>query len=301
MNDPGAVGLYRGIGSTAHERTGLLDALALADGGGDAWEAVYSIEDKPGRDRLKAKWPLVVTPHGIFEGRLNEAPLSWSGFTYHDLDGAFGSPAEEAWNRARSRVRRVAEQCPFTVAAGVSVGGRGLSVLVWQPGIGDPASWEAAWDWADWNLRQALPDIGGEWDETARTPARAWFVPPLMWRGEFVPLPPPPRPAAGPASGRTPGPAAPLPAAPNENPLGVLATQAPAPNDPGPTPEQWGARLGLRFRAGQWEGPCPLCGGDDRFFVTPGQIKASRVHCRKCGPFTSETYGQLCRAVWGGK
>lgn len=297
MNDPGAVGLYRGIGSTAHERVGLLDALALADPGGDAWEAVYMIEEKQARDKAKAGWPVVVTPHGVFEGRLNERPLSWSGFTYHDLDGAFGSMRETANNVARNRVAKAAEELSFTAAVGVSLGGRGLSVLCWQPGIASADDWEAAWEWAQWNLAQALPDIGGEWDETARTPARAWFVPPMMWRGSFVPLSPRPQTPALPVVESAPvitrSTSAP-------NPLGVLATGPPTPNDPGPSPEQWGARLGLRFRAGQWEGPCPLCGGDDRFFVTPGRVKASRVHCRKCGPFDSESYGRLYRIVWGG-
>ncbi len=301
MNDPGAVGLYGGIRTTQHERVGLEAALGLVgtDGAADAWESVYMIEDKAERDRVKATWPVVITPHGIFEGRKNEAPVSWSGFTYHDLDGAFGSPAHPENNIARNRVLRLAQECPFIAAVGVSVGGRGLSVLIWQPGIDSHDAWQTAWDWAHWNLVQALPDVGGEWDQTARTPARAWFVPPDVHSGSFTPLPAPQeahRPSPGPVVPQAPPGG---PQQPQGNPLGILATQPPAPNDPGPTPEQWGARLGLRFRAGQWEGPCPLCGGNDRFFVTPGAVKAARVHCRKCGPFTPESYGRLHKVVWG--
>lgn len=34
-----------------------------------------------------------------------------------------------------------------------------------------------------------------------------------------------------------------------------------------------------KIDGGEWHGPCPLCGGDDRFMVWP---KRGRAWCRKC-------------------
>ena len=39
----------------------------------------------------------------------------------------------------------------------------------------------------------------------------------------------------------------------------------------------------LQFRSNQWEGPCPVCGGEDRFYI---HADLSAFYCRKCCPDT---------------
>jgi len=36
---------------------------------------------------------------------------------------------------------------------------------------------------------------------------------------------------------------------------------------------------------GEWAGPCPVCGGNDRFRVWPYEGKNGRYWCRKCGQY----------------
>ena len=69
-----------------------------------------------------------------------------------------------------------------------------------------------------------------------------------------------------------------------------------------PTAQQWADRLGnlKRTGSGSWNGPCPLCGGRDRFHVKEGQGRAL-VGCRGCldGQHDPARFGELMRAVWG--
>ena len=54
--------------------------------------------------------------------------------------------------------------------------------------------------------------------------------------------------------------------------------------DPDPTPRQWAERLGnLKQSGGEWSGPCPLCGGTDRFHVRDGDMAGKVLaSCRQC-------------------
>jgi len=48
-----------------------------------------------------------------------------------------------------------------------------------------------------------------------------------------------------------------------------------------PTADEWRAALpGLRKAGGQHQGPCPVCGGTDRFRVNAD----GRFFCRRCCP-----------------
>ena len=59
--------------------------------------------------------------------------------------------------------------------------------------------------------------------------------------------------------------------------------------------------------AGELAGPCPWCGGRDRFHVWPGKGKGGRYWCRGCGrqgggiAFLRErdglSYADACRAI----
>lgn len=53
------------------------------------------------------------------------------------------------------------------------------------------------------------------------------------------------------------------------------------PREPLPNIEDWAARLDLRNRSGEYVGPCPVCGGTDRFHVGRGRGGAM-VGCRGC-------------------
>ena len=276
MHKPGLVGLYPSIDTKAHEEAYIADVMLRANDGCDFWERIMEIPDKPARDRLKVHWPVVCTPHGVFAGRLDEQPISWSGLTYHDLDGMFPdalAPGHERW------VGAIAYE-GYVAAVGVSMSGRGLGVLCGHHGIVDAATHAAAWMSAQSRLATRFP---GNWDLKTRNPARAWFVPPLMKRAPFASLPPPPGAAL----------------------QDRVVQQMPAPPrfpdfDDDRTPEQWAQQIGKMWkRSNQWEGPCPICGGHDRFYITPGASKASLVRCRKCGPWSGDDWARLCRAVWG--
>lgn len=52
-------------------------------------------------------------------------------------------------------------------------------------------------------------------------------------------------------------------------------------NDTLPSAEEWAARCGLTRRGREWVGPCPSCGGTDRFHVTDRE-GAARWGCRGC-------------------
>ena len=51
--------------------------------------------------------------------------------------------------------------------------------------------------------------------------------------------------------------------------------------DPLPSVEEWAAALDLTRRGREWIGPCPLCGGEDRFHVRDSGGRAA-VGCRGC-------------------
>ena len=95
----GVVGLYPSIDTKAHVNTHIVDVMLRANDGCDFWERIYNTPDKHERNRLKVKWPVVCTPHGVFTGRKDDAPISWSGLTYHDLDGMFpdAEPGRGHW------------------------------------------------------------------------------------------------------------------------------------------------------------------------------------------------------------
>ena len=52
--------------------------------------------------------------------------------------------------------------------------------------------------------------------------------------------------------------------------------------EPLPGVDEWAARLDLRNRSGEHVGPCPVCGGTDRFHVGRGRGGAAMVGCRGC-------------------
>ena len=58
----------------------------------------------------------------------------------------------------------------------------------------------------------------------------------------------------------------------------------------------------LRRRGAEWVGPCPLCGGDDRFHVGEGSDGAALVGCRGCidgepKAVRAKRYGEVLRAT----
>tara|TARA_Y100001963_G_scaffold109275_1_gene151071 strand:+ start:45 stop:437 length:393 start_codon:yes stop_codon:yes gene_type:complete len=42
-------------------------------------------------------------------------------------------------------------------------------------------------------------------------------------------------------------------------------------------------KFGLKKCGSEWKGPCPKCGGHDRFSVREGKSQAILAHCRHCG------------------
>lgn len=48
-----------------------------------------------------------------------------------------------------------------------------------------------------------------------------------------------------------------------------------------PSVADWVQRLGLRRQGGEFKGPCPICGGVDRFHVKQGRIRVM-AGCRQC-------------------
>lgn len=53
-------------------------------------------------------------------------------------------------------------------------------------------------------------------------------------------------------------------------------------SQPLPSAAEWADRLGLKRRGREWCGPCPVCGGRDRFHVGRRQDGTALVGCRGC-------------------
>ena len=71
---------------------------------------------------------------------------------------------------------------------------------------------------------------------------------------------------------------------------------------PLPAAVEWATRLDLARKGGEWCGPCPVCGGTDRFHVRSGSTGA-RVGCRGCidgepPHVRSERFGRVLRATF---
>ena len=71
---------------------------------------------------------------------------------------------------------------------------------------------------------------------------------------------------------------------------------------PLPAADEWAARLDLARKGGEWCGPCPVCGGTDRFHVRSGSAGA-RVGCRGCidgelPHVRGERFGRVLRAAF---
>ena len=68
--------------------------------------------------------------------------------------------------------------------------------------------------------------------------------------------------------------------------------------------EDWVDALNLKRRGKRGEGPCPLCGGDDRFRVTRGDSIPVLFRCRNCldhleGEARGKRINEITRAVFG--
>ena len=73
--------------------------------------------------------------------------------------------------------------------------------------------------------------------------------------------------------------------------------------EPLPDIQDWAARLDLRNRSGEYVGPCPVCGGEDRFHVRRGRGGAAMVGCRGCidgqpADVRHKAFGRILRAVF---
>ena len=73
-------------------------------------------------------------------------------------------------------------------------------------------------------------------------------------------------------------------------------------HEPLPGVKEWADTLDLTRRGREWIGPCPLCGGDDRFHVRDSGGRAT-VGCRGCIDGQSDgerakRFGELLRAVF---
>lgn len=66
------------------------------------------------------------------------------------------------------------------------------------------------------------------------------------------------------------------------------------------TPDEWAQRLGLARRGAEHVGPCPICGGSDRFRCRAGRTRATLAACRRCTDSGSARWWQqLVETVWG--
>ena len=75
--------------------------------------------------------------------------------------------------------------------------------------------------------------------------------------------------------------------------------------DPLPGAKEWADALDLTRRGREWVGPCPLCGGDDRFHVRDSWGRAA-VGCRGCidgqpESERAERFGEVLRAAFPGR
>lgn len=63
-----------------------------------------------------------------------------------------------------------------------------------------------------------------------------------------------------------------------------------------PSLNEWLAAVpDLTKRGGRYEGPCPACGGTDRFTITPDHHRPPKIYCRSCEP--SRSNPQAYRAI----
>ena len=276
------VGLYNAIQSTQGKKAHIGKVLDLAnnDQAIDMWERIMEEPLKPKRNRMKNAWPLVVTPHGMFRGRKNEDPISWSGLTYHDLDAVWPELTDQD---GCSEAFATLQDLSFVAAVGHSMSGRGLSVLCVHQQIENEIEFLMAYNEAQEILMRSLPWWKEHWDPTASSFARAWFVPPMMKRCKHTPLPLPP--ATDDA---------------NTSPANLHKSSGNA-RKLNRTPGEWAARFNLQKRSTQWEGPCPLCGGNDRFYVDLREDGSSRVACRKreCRIHSKDGWIELNTLAWG--
>ena len=72
--------------------------------------------------------------------------------------------------------------------------------------------------------------------------------------------------------------------------------------DPLPGVKEWADTLDLTRRGREWIGPCPLCGGEDRFHVRDSGGRAA-VGCRGCidgqpDGERAKRFGELLREVF---
>ena len=72
------------------------------------------------------------------------------------------------------------------------------------------------------------------------------------------------------------------------------------------TAEEWAEAAGLKRKGSEWVGPCPLCGGDDRFHVRAGQNGDALVGCRGCMDgqpegIRRERFTELLKTLWQGE
>ena len=72
-----------------------------------------------------------------------------------------------------------------------------------------------------------------------------------------------------------------------------------------PGVEEWTAALELKRCGREWIGPCPLCGGEDRFHIRDSEGRAA-VGCRGCidgqpDVERAKRFGELLRAVFPGR
>jgi len=59
------------------------------------------------------------------------------------------------------------------------------------------------------------------------------------------------------------------------------------------TLQDLGATLGLKKYGKEYVGPCPYCGGRDRFFIGPGKKHDLAFGCRGCGKDTAGIFKEL--------
>ena len=70
-------------------------------------------------------------------------------------------------------------------------------------------------------------------------------------------------------------------------------------------PEEWADALGLKRRGSEYVGPCPSCGGNDRFHLRPGRDGGTAIGCRGCidgqpPDVRRQSYREIVRRTWPG-
>ena len=143
-SDLGSLGSTRASTRRPTRRPSSAERLHSPTAAATSGSQIYDTVDKHERNRLKIKWPVVCTPHGVFDGRLDKHPVSWSGFTYHDFDGTFSGPDDPR----RAAALRDIYEIPWVAAIGLSLSARGMSMLIYHADIHDAETHHAAWWWA---------------------------------------------------------------------------------------------------------------------------------------------------------